>query len=146
MKEGRTLKKIFLLLSICLLVSMPVCMAENFCFVDAVGTSGYYVDTDSVSFETAELTEWVDGKPMNITNEMLNACIAVKKPSANKMYIYAVQFNYTKETYQIFSSQVIQYDTKKILEDKELAQGVLPYGASSPMHSIVSYVRNLYGK
>ena len=43
------IRKIGCLLAVCLMVFMSRAYAENMQFVDANGSTGYYVDTDSIS-------------------------------------------------------------------------------------------------
>ena len=99
-------------------------------FVDAVGDTGYYVDANSVAYEAYSLVD---------------ARIAVKKAAANRMYVYAMQFNRLKHTYRIYASQVIQYDTKEILESKDTGDAAKFYGPTSPLNSIVDYLFNMDG-
>ena len=99
--------------------------AEDMRFVDAVGTTGYYVDVNSVAYEAYSLAD---------------ARIAVKKADKNRMYVYAMQFNRLKHTYRIYASQVIQYDTKEILESKDTGEMPRFYGPNSPFNAVVDYL------
>ena len=111
--------------------SSSLCSAEeDMRFVDAVGDTGYYVDANSVAYEAYSLAD---------------ARIAVKKAAANRMYVYAMQFNRLKHTYRIYASQVIQYDTKEILESKNTGDDPKFYGPTSPLNSIVDYLFTMDG-
>ena len=114
-----------MLFSLCALLPKPCAAAEDMRFVDAVGDSGYYVDVNSVSYES---------------NALVNSRIAVKKAGLNRMYVYAVQFDRVKRTYQIYASQVIKYDNHEILENKNTGEPPKFYSAHSPMNTIVDYL------
>ena len=119
------------LLCVLVLGSFSVCAAEeDMRFVDAIGTTGYYVDANSVAFEAYSLAD---------------ARIAVKKADQNRMYVYAMQFNRLKHTYRIYASQVIQYDTKEILESKDTGEAPKFYGPNSPLNSVVDYLFAMEG-
>ncbi|MBQ7478779.1 MAG: hypothetical protein IJT01_07745 [Selenomonadaceae bacterium] len=114
-----------LLMSLMLMMS-SVCMAEDTMhFVDANGSTGYYVDVASLGFEG---------------NSVANARIAVKKAAMNRMFLYTMQFDTEKKTYRILESQVLEYDTKKVLESTSGAEKPRAYGDRSPMNSIVQYI------
>ena len=105
-----------------------VCFAENFQFVDAEDTTGYYVDIDSVEIESPEL---------------LKTRIAVVKANLNKMYIYNVRINHKDHNYQIVSSRILEYDTRTILESNDKSRPFRPYAAKSEMSEVVNFI--LYG-
>ena len=115
-----------LLMSLMLMMS-SVCMAgeDTMHFVDANGSTGYYVDVASLGFEG---------------NSVVNARIAVKKAAMNRMFIYTMQFDTGKKTYRILESQVLEYDSKKVLESTGGAEKLRAYGDRSPMNSIVQYI------
>ena len=94
-------------------------------FVDADEDSGYYVDVNSVSFESYC---------------KVNARIAVKKTNMNRMYIYALQFDRQQRTYRIYASQVLKYDTKEILNSADTGDDPKTYSVTSPMNTIVEYL------
>ena len=104
--------------------------AEDMRFVDAVGDTGYYVDVNSVAYEAYSLAD---------------ARIAVKKANMNRMYVYAMQFNRLKHTYRIYASEVIEYDTKEILESKNTGEPPRFYGSSSPLNAVVDYLFSIEG-
>ncbi len=104
---------------------LPVCGAEDMQFVDADGNTGYYVDVDSLVFEG---------------NTLVNARVAVKKATMNRMFLYTMQFDSGLKTYRTIDSKVIQYDTKKVLETKAGTEATHPYSDMSPMSSIVEYI------
>ena len=105
-----------------------VCFAENFQFVDAEDTTGYYVDIDSVKIESPEFVA---------------AKIAVVKANLNKMYTYNVRINHKEQTYQIVSSQILEYDTRTILESNNRSRPFRPYAAKSEMAELINFI--LYG-
>ena len=106
----------------------PQAEAENFEFVDANGTTGYYVDTGSIAYESAQAA---------------NARIAVIKANTNRIFLYSVRFDLDKSTYQIMSSSVETYDTREKLESSAAITPPRPYGPTSPMHAIVAYIKEL---
>lgn len=104
------------------------CSAEDLQFVDANGSTGYYVDVDSITYEGENI---------------VNAGIAVKKAALNRMFLYTMQFDSAARTYQILSSQVVKYDTREVLERGAASETPHPYGILSPMSSIVDYIYSL---
>ena len=119
------LRKMLLLFGAAVMLMSPVCKAEDMQFVDADGNTGYYVDVDSLVFEEATL---------------VNARVAVKKAAMNRMFLYTMQFDAGMRTYRTIESQIVQYDTKKVLETKMGSEVVHPYSEMSPMNSIVEYI------
>ena len=108
--------------------NLSICFAENFQFVDAENTTGYYVDIDSVKIESPEFVA---------------AKIAVVKANLNKMYVYNVRINHKEQTYQIVSSQILEYDTRSILESNNRSRPFRPYAAKSEMSELINFI--LYG-
>ena len=120
-----------IILAIALLIpasSWSACFAENFQFVDAENTTGYYVDIDNVEIESSEFVK---------------AKIAVVKANLNKMYVYNVRINHKEQTYQIVSSQILEYDTRSILETNNRSRPFRPYAAKSEMSELINFI--LYG-
>ena len=120
-----------IILAIALLIpasSWSACFAENFQFVDAENTTGYYVDIDNVEIESPEFVK---------------AKIAVVKANLNKMYVYNVRINHKEQTYQIVSSQILEYDTRSILETNNRSRPFRPYAAKSEMSELINFI--LYG-
>ena len=101
------------------------CGAEDMRFVDSSGSTGYYVDLDSVARGEGPL---------------LSARIAVIKADRNRAYRYSMQFNTEQATYRILSSQVLAYDTKEVLETGGQQDEERHYGSMSMMHEIVAYI------
>lgn len=99
--------------------------AEDMRFVDANGSTGYYVDVATISFKDTNVVD---------------ADIAVIKAKENRRFIYAVEFDREKSTYQIFKSTVQAYDTKETIETSTENGGAQPYGANSPMKSMVDFI------
>ncbi len=122
------IKRVAAILVAMMIMMSSAAMAENFQFVDANGSTGYYVDVDSIGFEGENIS---------------SARIAVKKAAVNRMFLYAMRFDAGPRTYQILGSQVLEYDTGKVLESKNGSEVSRPYGVASPMNSIVEYIRSL---
>ena len=108
--------------------SLSVCSAENFKFVDAEGNTGYYVDMDTIKIES---------------QESIAASIAVVKANLNKMYVYNVRINHKNQTYQIVSSEILEYDTRNKLESNNRSRPFRPYSPKSEMSELINFV--LYG-
>lgn len=108
-----------------MLLSSVAMAAEDMRFVDANGSTGYYVDVATISFKTANVVD---------------ANIAVIKAKENRRFIYAVEFDRENATYQIFQSTVQAYDTKEVIETCAENGGPQPYGVSSPMKSMVDFI------
>ena len=124
------------------LLLMMLCLLSSFCFaaedmqfVDADGATGYYVDVNSIAYGTV-----CEGENESaVSYEVVTARIAVIKANMNRRFIYLMQFNKAKSTYQILTSKVQKYDTKEIMETRDLPNPALPYTVSSPMHTIVEF-------
>lgn len=125
------IKKTAALLFLVLSLMSSVCLAEDMQFVDANGATGYYVDADSLTFES---------------DTVVNARIAVKKAVTNRMFLYTMKFDAGARLYCILDSQVIQYDTKEVLESRVGPNVPMPYGDMSPMNTIVEYIFSLKRK
>ena len=105
------IRKIGCLLAVCLMVFMSRAYAENMQFVDANGSTGYYVDTDSISSDQVVEND--------VQKTLWTARVAVIRADLNRRYIYLMQFDPAKRTYQIFASEVQRYDTKDVLQSSD---------------------------
>lgn len=117
-----------LMIMFAMLIMNPTTLAQNYQFVDAEGTTGYYVDMDTVKIEN---------------KEMIAATIAVVKARLNKMYVYDVKINHKDFKYQILSSKIMEYDTKTVLDTNERVRSFRPYSEKSEMSAMVRFI--LYG-
>lgn len=133
MKLGRILP---LLLGLMLWGSASV-FAEDMQFVDAVGPTGYYVDTDSLYFSSTTEMQPNNAKK---TYELVQARVAVIKARTNRRYIYLMEFNKEKKVYRILSSKVQAYDTKETLEETEERSPELSFVETSPMQTVVDFI------
>ena len=126
-------RRIACLLAVCMVLLSSICLAEEHMeFVDANGSTGYYVDVDTIAPETvvendAQRTLW-------------NADVAVVRADLNRRYLYAMRFDPDKRTYQIFHSEVQRYDTKDVLQSSDTGEAPRAYASSSPMNEIVQFI------
>lgn len=120
------------------LMAMSTAFAmENMEFVDAMGPTGYYVDTSSITYDkTVEL------QPDNTkkTYELVRARVAVIKARTNRCYTYFMEFNKEKMVYRILSCKVQAYDTKALIEENEDVSPELPFVETSPMQTVVDFI------
>ena len=79
------IRKIGCLLAVCLMVFMSRAYAENMQFVDANGSTGYYVDTDSISSDQVVEND--------VQKTLWTARVAVIRADLNRRYIYLMQFD-----------------------------------------------------
>lgn len=107
------------------LMPMNCRAAEKMSFVDAIGSTGYYVYMDSVAWES---------------DTVVSAKIAVIKAATNRMYVYRMRFDCGMMTYQILSSETLAYDTKTVLESSWVPQMEMGYSSTSIMQEMVSYI------
>lgn len=126
------IRKIGCLLAVCLMVFMSRAYAENMQFVDANGSTGYYVDTDSISSDQVVEND--------VQKTLWTARVAVIRADLNRRYIYLMQFDPDKRMYQIFASEVQRYDTKDVLQSSDQAEPPRPYLVTSPMNEIVQFI------
>ena len=121
--EVRKIKKIIILLL--MMMNMSVVNAE-YRFVDADDDTetGYYVDMGTVRVE----------------NGSIRGKIAVVKANLNKMYVYEVKINYGEREYQIEKSEILEYNTKRVIESNDKVRGYRPYSAKSQMSELVEYI------
>lgn len=119
--------KIAVLLLSFLFIPLVTCQAawENLEFVDANGSTGYYVDRKSAYYPTENMAE---------------AIVAVKKAEQNRMFAYRMRFDRVQHTYQILSSEILRYDTQETMEKNNLPQTPQTYRLQSPMSEIVDYL------
>ena len=146
-------KRILPLLTAVMMLMSGSCLAENMQFVDANGATGYYVDVDSISYETVR--QWVQPDPVPSDDpakpddlppgqeqdcEIVMARVAVIKAKQNRKYIYSMRFDPTRSTYQILSSKIQQYDTREIVQTSDTALPAMRYSSSSPMKQMVDFI------
>ena len=125
-----------MLLLLLFALSSACLAAEDMQFVDADGATGYYVDVNSIAYSTVS-----EGENENaVSYEVVNARVAVIKANINRRFVYLMQFNKSKGTYQIMASKVQAYDTKEIVETRDVPNPALPYSETSPMHTIVDFI------
>ena len=118
------------MINISLLISInPICAAQEFTFVDANDLTGYYVDKETIKIESSE---------------SITATIAVVRADMNKMYVYNLRINHKNQTYQIMSSKILEYDTRRIIETNDRSRPYRPYAARSEMSELINYI--LYGE
>lgn len=128
-------RKVMALLAMLMLCLSSLASAEDMQFVDAEGFSGYYVDISSIVIGPQ------GGVPEGVSPEdIVDARVVVVKADKNRRYLYQMRFDRTKETYEIFSSEVQVYDTREVLERNTKGRKPAHYGISSPLHSIVAYI------
>lgn len=126
-------RRIVCLLAACMMLLSSICLAaENMEFVDANGSTGYYVDVSTIAPETVEEN--------NVQRTLWDADVAVVRADLNRRYIYAMRFDPDKRTYQIFHSEVQRYDTKDVLQTNDTVEAPRFYAVSSPMNEIVQFI------
>lgn len=131
------IKRIPLLLMMLLWLTSSFCLAaEDMQFVDANGSTGYYVDVSSIAYGTAS----EGGGETAASYEVVTARVAVIKANMNRRFLYLMQFNKATSTYQILASKVQKYDTKEVVEIRDVPNPALPYTVGSPMHTIVEFI------
>ena len=118
------------MINISILTSVnPICAAQEFTFVDANDLTGYYVDKETIKIESSE---------------SITATIAVVRADMNKMYVYNLRINHKNQAYQIMSSKILEYDTRRIIETNDRSRPYRPYAARSEMSELINYI--LYGE
>ena len=131
--RGRIMKKIFsrflLVTIICLTSFLSICSAQEFTFVDAENTTGYYIDKETIKIESSGF---------------ITTTIAVVRADMNKMYVYNLRINHNNQTYQIVSSKTFEYDTRDLLDTNDKSRPYRPYAPKSEMSELINYI--LYGE
>lgn len=131
--------KILLCLTM-LLLAVSVCQAEdNWQFVDARDDTGYYLDVSSVRQVKLQAPGGVQGEHHPAELDGVFATIAVIRAHSNKIFVYDTNFLPVQMKYQILSSKVMTYDTRKELSRSAVPMEFSSYGSSSPMHSLAEY-------
>ena len=121
---------LMLIIAVVLMMSMSsICVAQEFTFVDAEDKTGYYVDKETIKIESSEF---------------ITATIAVIRADMNKMYVYNLRINHKDQTYQIISSKILEYDTRRLIESNDRSRPYRPYAARSEMSVLIKYI--LYGE
>ena len=94
-------------------------------FVDAQGSTGYYVDMNSVQI-----------KNMNEAT----ARVEIVKADSNCLYLYTIAFDRGKKTYQILDSIVAAYDTKEKTGGSSQPLKAQSYAKGSAMETVAEYI------
>lgn len=94
-------------------------------FVDAQGSTGYYVDMNSVQI-----------KNMNEAT----ARVEIVKADSNCLYLYTIAFDRGKKTYQILDSIVAAYDTKEKTGGSSQPLKAQSYAKGSAMETGAEYI------
>ena len=94
-------------------------------FVDAQGSTGYYVDMNSVQI-----------KNMNEAT----ARVEIVKADSNCLYLYTIAFDRGKKTYQILDSIVAAYDTKEKTGGSSQPLKAQSYAKGSAMATVAEYI------
>ena len=94
-------------------------------FVDARGSTGYYVDMNSVQI-----------KNMNEAT----ARVEIVKADSNCLYLYTIAFDRGKKTYQILDSIVAAYDTKEKTGGSSQPLKAQSYAKGSAMETVAEYI------
>ena len=119
------MRKLFpLLLAVAFFWNAPAA-ASDLTFVDANGSTGYYVDEGSVS------------RP---DEDTVAARIAVIKANTKRVFYYDLVFDQKNHTYQILSSEVQKYDTGEVTERQTIPMPPRPFGINSPMNEILQFI------
>ena len=126
------MQRIFLRMLIILMMTITLfsseCLAQDFTFVDAEDSTGYYVDKETIKIESPEF---------------ISTTIAVIRADMNKMYVYNLRINHKNQTYQIISSKTFEYDTRNLIEKNDKSRPYRPYASKSEMSELIKYI--LYG-
>ena len=94
-------------------------------FVDAQGSTGYYVDMNSVQIKN---------------NHEATARVEIVKADANCLYLYTIAFDRGKNTYQILDSIVAAYDTKEQTGGSGQPLKPQSYAIGSAMETVAEYI------
>ena len=121
--------KFLFVMMINLALFSSMCFAQEFTFVDAENTTGYYVDKTTIKIESPEF---------------ITTTIAVVRADMNKMYVYNLRINHKNQTYQIMSSKTFEYDTRDLLESNDKSRPYRPYAPKSEMSELIKFI--LYGE
>lgn len=131
-------KRMAAVVAVLLLAFSSVAAAEDMRFMDADGSTGYYVDASSIVIGAVTKP---DGTP---DKDVAEACIAVVKADRNLRYLYRMRFDRAKSTYEILEAKSQAYDTKADLEvEKIIKVEKKKYVATSPMKGLVDFIYEL---
>lgn len=98
---------------------------EGWRFVDARGTTGYYVDTSQISVDS---------------DHEYTAVVLIIRAEEDLLFRYKIHFDYAKKTYQIMSSKTMSYETREVKSLSDTPLEPEPYQPGSPMQAIVDYL------
>ena len=118
------MQKISLLILIFILMTSK-CSAQDFKFVDAEDSTGYYVDMDTVKIEN---------------KESVLVTVAIVKANMNKMYVYDMRINHREKKYQLLSSKTLDYDTKNLLDSSNKSRPYKSYATKSKMSELIHFI------
>lgn len=94
-------------------------------FVDAHGSTGYYVDMNEVEIKNGDEA---------------TARVEIVRADVNRLYLYTIAFDRKKRTYQILDSIVAAYDTKEQTGGSETPLTAQEYAKGSAMEEVVEYI------
>ena len=97
-------------------------------FVDAIGSTGYYVDAATIK---------------HIAGDKYEATYAIVQIKARQRHIYRAVFDFAAKTYQNRSVIVESYDTKEVLRSEPLNDPPLSYDNDFVMKSIADFIAEL---
>lgn len=106
-------------------MSSPWTDDADFRFVDALGSTGYYIDVYSLNL---------------FAPDECAARLAVVKADKNRMVIYTMVFNRKAQTYWIIKRVELEYDTKKELSVSDKHEIPVYYGAGTPIGNAVDFI------
>lgn len=115
--------------AICLLLLSPAAMAERArSFVDAENHTGYYVYTDSISWDS---------------DHEVTADVVMIRADSNRMFVYQTRFDTDATSCQFMNSRVYRYDTQKLLMQSDTPLAPRVYTPSSPLQQVADYLVSL---
>ena len=121
-------KRFFVILTAIIFLNLNTCAAEDLKFIDSTGDDGYFIDMDTIKFESAA-TFSVD--------------LIIIRLNLNQMEVIDLQINHGAKNYIIRSTRTLSYDERTEIKFDNTVRTPKAYSEKSYMGDIVQIV--IYG-
>ncbi|MBQ7704196.1 MAG: hypothetical protein IJT73_02015 [Selenomonadaceae bacterium] len=122
------IKNFVMTLAAILFLNFGNCEAEDLKFIDSNGDVGYFIDMDSVQFESSSV---------------FRINMAIIRLNLNQMEVVDLRINHAAKNYAILSTKTLSYDERTEIKSDNTARGAKSYSDKSLMGDIVEIV--IYG-
>ena len=120
-------KKFVAFFTAIIFLNFSTCAAEDLKFIDSNGDDGYFIDMDTIKFESATV---------------FNVDLIIIRLNLNQMEVIDLQINHGAKNYLIRSTRTLSYDERTLISSDNSRRTPKSYSDKSWMGDIVSIVIN----